>query len=97
VVAFNDGFAVRLECVHSVPLNWFVPGGSSGGMMNQQGGGGNSEKSEKVGEGGSERETDVKKDIKGELDIIIVADSSHPVLPGQTTVVRFRMGIIDFS
>ena len=80
VVTFNEGFAVRLECAHSVPLNWFVPGGGGDCLNNDSEGGDGDADSEKVGK--EEREAEVKKDIKGELDIIIVADPSHPVLPG---------------
>jgi hypothetical protein len=37
----------------------------------------------------------IRKDIKGELDVITVVDDSHWVLPGLMTVVRFRMGVLD--
>lgn len=38
----------------------------------------------------------IKKDIKGELDVITVVDDSHCLpIPGQMTVVRFMMGVVD--
>ncbi|KAF8337857.1 hypothetical protein F5887DRAFT_983931 [Amanita rubescens] len=39
----------------------------------------------------------IRRNIKGELDIITVSDDSHSVVPGQMTVVRFRMGVVGVS
>ncbi|KAK2467565.1 hypothetical protein APHAL10511_000420 [Amanita phalloides] len=86
-VTFEQGFAVRFSCVHSIPLDMFVP-----------------EEKELVGwDPGMEEEREelwirpsfIRKDVKGELDVIVVVDDSHRLLPGQMTVVRFRMGMLD--
>ena len=53
-----------------------------------------SEPGEQAAEEPSHLTKGIRKDIKGELDVIAVADDSHFVLPGQMTVVRFRMGVL---
>ncbi|KAF8637708.1 hypothetical protein AX17_002630 [Amanita inopinata Kibby_2008] len=94
LVALADGFAVSFVCVHSLPLNVAFLGAcgspvESPRMTSDAG----------IRDGpmnGVERiDKAVKKDIKGELDIITVADDSHCVLPGQRTLVRFRLGVVD--
>jgi hypothetical protein len=85
LVTFDEGFAVRLKCAHSVPLSWFVPSGAVG--VNDKGataataaasGGGDAGEGEGTLDSKSKREAvelvGMKNDIKGELDIIIVAD-----------------------
>ena len=83
-MAFKQGFAMRFACVHSIPLELFAS--SECGEQAE------------VSESHLAKEDispGIRKDIKGELDVITVADDSHVVLPGQMTVVRFRMGVLD--
>jgi hypothetical protein len=95
VVAFKQGFAMRFACLHSIPLELFVSGSELGKDLPTTllGAAEGAEAGVKVDvEGAMKR---IKKDIKGELDVIAAVDDSHCVLPGQMTVVRFRMGVVD--
>ena len=71
---------MRFACVHSIPLELFV-----------------SERGEQVVNEDhlASAMEGIRKDIKGVLDVITVTDESHLVVPGQMTVVRFRMGVLD--
>ncbi|KIL57777.1 hypothetical protein M378DRAFT_171366 [Amanita muscaria Koide BX008] len=84
LVAFKEGFAVRFVCMHAIPLGWFLSGEQDNEKQRR-------ERETETGAG------DMRKDIKGELDIIVFPDHSHHILPGQTTMIKFRMGVVNFS
>src|SRR6266550_5350461 len=94
LVTFKQGFAMRFACVHSIPLGLFAPGvgeGDKPAQLSERGTAGEDDKEK------SDPEDAIRKDIKGELDVITVSDDSHCVVPGQMTVVKFRMGVVDVS
>lgn len=88
LVTFTQGFAMRFTCIHSIPLGFFTP---EGGKSAQPDTADDKDKDK------NDPEAAIKRDIKGELDVITVSDDSHSILPGQMTVVRFRMGVVDAS
>ncbi|PFH48262.1 hypothetical protein AMATHDRAFT_49671 [Amanita thiersii Skay4041] len=101
VVAFGNGFALRFLCLHSLPPEMFAKMGMGptkvGGPCALANGTASSSASAKENANGSPRPPPeaTKKDVKGELDLIAVADDSYGVLPGQKMVIRFRLGVVD--